>query len=187
VFLIACGGAATPQATAIPDVGPTQTQGALAAQVGTLTTQNAALQATVSAPTATAIATATVPPPTPTPTSTKPPVATVRPTLVPTLAPTPQPVAKVGERVVSRSLAVTINEVRDPLPAGQYMAPKDGFRWVAFDLTVENAGTGPLDYNPFFSRLKTADNREYNPGIILADLDPQLSYGVHQPGESSRG
>lgn len=58
---------------------------------------------------------------------------------------------------------------------------------MAFDVTVENVGTGPLDYNPFFSRLKTVDNREYTVAIIFNDLSPQLAYGVHQPGESSRG
>jgi hypothetical protein len=96
-------------------------------------------------------------------------------------------VAKVGERVVSGRLALTIAEVRDPHPAGQYSAPKPGMRWLGLDVIVENTGGAALDYNPFFSRMKTADSREYPPTFAAVDVSPLLQSGTQQVGDSVRG
>jgi hypothetical protein len=182
-FLCACGGAAP---TPTIDVRPTQTRAAEITQVGTLQTQVAVLSFTPTAapPTATPTSqpTATL---APTATATK--VPTARPTTLPTVAPALVPAAKIGERGVAGRFALTIAEVRDPVTPGQFQMPKSGFRWVAFDVIVENTGAGPLDYNAYYSRVKTTDNREYTFGIGSNDLKPQLQYGVHQQGESSRG
>lgn len=94
---------------------------------------------------------------------------------------------RVGQRAAGAGFAVTLHEVRDNVPAEQYSKPKDGFRWVAVDVTVENTGSAPIDYNPFFANLKTGDDREYDPTTGPSSLSPRLTYGKHQPGEKSRG
>lgn len=189
LLLAGCGSTASPTVNA----PATQMRSTEIAQVQGLQTQVTGLSFT---PTALA-ATATTPLPTPTIQPTATPIRTavatlaatiapIRPTVAP-VTPTTPVIGKVGERVISRGLAVTIAQVIDPLPRGQYNTPKPGFRWVAFDVIVENAGSSPLDYNPYFARLKTVDNREYTFGISSPDLKPLLQYGTHQPGESSRG
>lgn len=97
------------------------------------------------------------------------------------------PLPRVGQRVGGAGYAVTLHEVRDNVPPEQYNKPQPGFRWVAVDVTIENTGSAPIDYNPFFSKLKTGDDREYDPAIGSSGLSPQLSSGKHQPGEKSRG
>jgi hypothetical protein len=88
---VACGGTTVAPPTA--EAGPTQTVGALGAQVGTLTAQNAALQATINAPTPTRAATST-PPPTATPvTPPTPPTAPAPTRPAATLTPTPGKIA----------------------------------------------------------------------------------------------
>ena len=185
-FLGGCG--ATPAAIT-PAVGPTQTQGALAAQVGTLTAQNAALQATVSAPTATIMpttpsptATATgtaTPSPSPRATTTSPPRA-----ITPTAVPTQPTAAKVGETATGQGFAVTVHEMIDPAPPGQ-RSPAAGQRWIAFDVSVANVGSRTLNFNPNYFKLKASDNREYP--LSYGGLTPPLGFGDQQPGETSRG
>jgi len=183
LLLAGCGATATPG----PDSAATQTRATEVAQVQGLQTQ-------VAAPTNTpprAPATATIEPintimPTTTIKATPTPAPTPVPTSAPTMTATPSG-GKVGERIASRDVAVTINEVRDPLAPGQYLAPKPGSRWVAFDVTVENAASKPRDYNLYFTRIKTADSREYQPAFVDADIQPLLQSGTQQPGEATRG
>ena len=80
---------------------------------------------------------------------------------------------------------LTIFEKVDPLPPKQYSKPKDGFRWVAFDVAVANTGTQPLGVNPFYFKIKAVDNREYS--VTFSGADPLLQSGDQQPGEVSRG
>lgn len=187
LLLAGCGATATPG----PDSAATQTRATEVAQVQGLQTQ-------VAAPTNTpplAPATQTVAPtntimPTATIKATPTPASTLAPTPVPTSAPTmtaTPSAGKVGERVTAQGSALTINEVRDPLAPGQYLAPKPGSRWVAFDVTVENAGSKPRDYNLYFARIKTADSREYQPAFVDTDIQPLLQSGTQQPGEATRG
>ncbi len=75
--------------------------------------------------------------------------------------------------------------MRDPVPPQQYLKPKEGTRWVAVDVSLENTGTAQINYNPFFAKLKTADNREYNPTVGAAE--PSLKSGEQRPGETVRG
>jgi hypothetical protein len=187
VALIGCSGAATPTPapTATANLGPTQTIGALQAQISSL-------QATISAPTAAPAATATPLPPTVTPTSaaTATPTRTPAPptatrTVAPTAVPTQASGAKVGETARGQGYAVTMHEFVDPAPAGRFSSPKPGFRWVAFDVTVENTGTAQISFNPFYFTIKGTDNREYSQAF--GGMEPSLNSGQHQPGEATRG
>jgi hypothetical protein len=58
-------------------------------------------------------------------------------------------------------------------------------RWVSIDVSIKNTGTKPIGYNPFYFKLKSADNREYT--ATIGGVDPALKSGDHQPGEASRG
>lgn len=126
---------------------------------------------------------------TPTPTRTPPPPTPTRPpptsTITPTAPPTPAPPVNVGQPAPGNGYTLTVQEVQDPVPPQQYLKPKEGSRWVAYDVSITNTGTAPLDYNPFYADLKTADNREHNPGIGAAE--PSLKSGKLQPGETVRG
>lgn len=185
--LTACGGTATvtPAPSPTTNVGPTQTIGAQAAQI-------AALQATINAPTATPVATNTPPPPTATSTPAAPPTATrtlapptATRTVAPTAVPTQATLAKVGDTAQGQGFAVTLHERVDPAPPQQYFKPAVGFRWVSFDVSVQNTGTAPLGYNPFYFKVKAADNREYS--VTFGGVEPSLDSGNHQAGEVSRG
>lgn len=179
-LLAACGGATTAPS---PNVAPTQTR------VAELTQVAAAL-----APTTTVAATTTIAPsPTPIPaTATTIPVTTTPklPTSTPptpstTVPPTAVALPKVGETAQGKGYTLQVHTMLDPAPADEYSKPKEGFRWIAFDVTVTNTGTAPLDYNLFFFKVKAADNREYN--TTIGNNTPRLESGKQQPGEPTRG
>ena len=187
--LTACGGAATTPQT-VDNVGPTQTRAAELTQVAAAlaptataaATNTPAATATLPAPKATAIPpTATTIPATPT---TRPPTSTPRPPS-PTVAPTPATLPKVGGTAQGKGYSLVLHALVDPAPVQQYSKPKEGFRWVSFDVTVTNTGTAPLDYNPFYFKAKAADNREYT--VTFSGTPPLLGTGKQQPGEAARG
>jgi hypothetical protein len=93
--------------------------------------------------------------------------------------------AKLGEQATGQGFALTVHEVRDPVPPQRYRQPKEGTRWIAVDVTVRNIGTAELSYNPFYAKLKAADNREYSATVGVAE--PDLGAGKQQPGDATRG
>lgn len=90
------------------------------------------------------------------------------------------------QRQVNGPLAVTLWAIRDPAPMSQYSGPKAGNRLVAFDITVENAGSGTQHYNAFETIVQTSDDRIYSCDAS-STLQPSLSYGDLAPGEKARG
>lgn len=189
-LLSACGG--TP-GTQTDTAAPTQTRAVELTQVAAalVPTATAAAAATNTPPPATA----TPPPPTAT---TKPPAATVMPatatprppTSIPppptaTVPPTAVAVPKVGETAQGKGYTLQLHTLVDPAPTQQYSNPKEGFRWVSFDVTVTNTSTAPLDYNLFYFKVKTADSREYS--VAFGGNEPALGSGKQQPGEPARG
>jgi hypothetical protein len=140
---------------------------------------------------ATSPATATPAPPTATPV---PPTATTLPVPSPTpipptstLVPTPTPVAAapVDLTVQGYGYAMTIHALLDPVPPAQLLNAKAGFRLVAFDLTLQNAGSTRRDYSMFNFRLQVADKQEFR--NTFRAMQPALTAGELQPGEASRG
>lgn len=125
------------------------------------------------------------PTPTERPTPTPRPSPTPRPpTVTPTVLPTPA-TGKVGEQMAGQGYVMTVHQVQDPVPPQRYLQPEAGFRWIAVDVTIQNTGNAPLSYNPFYAKLKTADNREYN--ATLSAAEPGLQSGEQAPGETTRG
>ncbi len=173
----ACGGATT---TPTPDVVPTQTRVAEQTQVAVALAPTATVAATsTTASTATPIpATATATPPVAT--------ATPRP---PISIPPPPPVTlpKVGETAQGKGYTLQVHTVVDPPPAGQYSKPKEGFRWIAFDVTVTNTGTAPLDYNLFYFKVKAADNRVIQRDDRQQHTPPRIGQAAARGGSTRLG
>lgn len=148
-------------------------------------TVSAAVASTVAAiPTATAVPTV---PPAPTATATTPPTATAVPPQPSATVPPPTATAlpKTTERAESGGFAMTLHAVADPTPVDRFLKPKDGMRFVATDVTIENT-TAPQFYaQPFDVRLKTADNREYL--VAVGTASPALVNSQLAKGEKARG
>lgn len=120
------------------------------------------------------------------------PTATVpRPTAIPpTATAVPQPtkaptIAKVGERVESSGIALTINGVSKTESMGQFLKAGDGKTYLIADVTVENTGRDKSPYNPLYFKVKDSDGYEYNAGISLDDK--ALKSGDLAAGEKARG
>ncbi len=129
----------------------------------------------------------------PTSTSAPVPTATVAVlTATKPLAPPPKPtaIAKVGQRVESAGVAITVNAVtrkaQMSAPGGFTLSPSDpSHEYVITDVTIENAGREKLPYNPLYFKVKDADGYEYNMSI---SIDSQaLKSGELTPGDKARG
>lgn len=155
-----------------------------------------AVMSVTSAPTTTRAVTPTVtvtptvaPSPTATTVSTPTPSPTPRPTSTPrapTATATVATLPKVGQTANGATIAVTLHEVLDPAPPGDYLKPKPGFRWVAVDISIQNTGTKPGSYNPFFAKVRTSDNREHS--VAFGGVEPDLGSSNDQPpGDTVRG
>lgn len=104
--------------------------------------------------------------------------------------PTPaQRVAKVGERVVSGGIAVTVNAVQrlDQMtaPGGVTFEPEAGYEYVVVDVTIENVERDQAPYNPLYFEVKDSDGHEYSTSL---SIDPQaLKSGELARGDRVRG
>jgi hypothetical protein len=115
-----------------------------------------------------------------------PPSAPAASPAAPPAAPAP-PASKYPIRVANGPLALTLWATSDPAPVDPYFKPDPGNRVVAFDVTIENTGTGgTLHYNLYEAHLQTSDDRLYN-GSGDTTLRPTLGYGDLAGGEKVRG
>lgn len=114
-----------------------------------------------------------------------------KPTAVPpTATAVPQPtkapaIAKIGERVESSGIALTINGVSKAESMGQFLKAGDGKTYLIADVTVENAGRDKAPYNPLYFKVKDSDGYEYNAGMSIDDK--ALKSGELAGGEKARG
>lgn len=94
--------------------------------------------------------------------------------------------AKVGEKVAVQGMTVTVNEVRDPAQPTSVSKPKEGNRFVAIDVTIENTDTKPVNYNALYATMKDTEGRQYE--TTFTDVaSPALSAGNNSPGDKIRG
>jgi hypothetical protein len=104
--------------------------------------------------------------------------------VVPTASAVSGPAAsKFPLRTVNGPLALTLWDIRDPAPNDRTFLPKAGNRIVAFDITVENTGTGTIHFNSLESSVQTTDDRVYDTGFSFSALTPTLNYGDLAPGK----
>lgn len=94
--------------------------------------------------------------------------------------------AKVGDKVAVKGMTVTVNEVRDPAQPTTISTPKQGNRFVAVDVTIENTDTKPASYNALYATVKDTAGRQYD--TTFTDVvNPALSAGNNSPGDKIRG
>jgi hypothetical protein len=117
-------------------------------------------------------------PPTPKPVA---PSATPVP---PTSPPKPATIAKVGERVESAGIALTVNGVRRADAINQFVKAKPGRTYLIVDVVLETTGREKAPYNPFYFKLKDSEGFEYTAGI---GPDNSLKSGELAQGEKVRG
>jgi hypothetical protein len=152
---------------------------------------------TTPTPTAIAAQVVAVPPsapPTDTPAAASAPTdaPTTEPTIAPTDAPTPEPTvapvagpAKIGDRVDSGGVALTVMGVQRAADLGQFQKAKDGNEFVVAEVLLETTGRDEAPYNPLYFKVKDGDGFEYN--VALNIQDGALKSGKLPSGEKVRG
>ena len=140
------------------------------------------------APTTTPMPTA-IPTPesTPTPASTATPTPEPTPTQAPTATPTPEPSpVEIGTTVEAGGSSYTLNEVKDPAPAGVFGVDA-GKRLVALDITQVGISDDGDPYNPRYFAVQDTDGYVYVPGFADADVEPSFGSGELAAGQIVRG
>ena len=148
--------------------------------------------------------TATLPVPTPEPTPTQAPTATPTPeptpTQTPTATPTPEPTptqappvpsppsspVEIGTTVEAGGSSYTLNEVKDPAPAGVFGVDA-GKRLVALDITQVGISDDGDPYNPRYFAVQDTDGYVYVRGFADADVEPSFGSGELAAGQIVRG
>ena len=139
-------------------------------------------------------------PPPATPTSTPVPIVTPEPTATsmvptpeptptqaPTATPTPEPTpVAIGTTVEAGGSSYTLNEVRDPAPAGIFGVDA-GKRLVALDITQVGMSDETDSYNALYFAVQDAEGYVYGPAFSDADVDPSLESGELAFGQIVRG
>lgn len=95
------------------------------------------------------------------------------------------PLGKVGERVQSGGMAVTLNSVDLSTRISDLWTPEEGNIFVVLDVTVESVDREDGPYNPLYFKLKDQDGFEYTSNLLAPD--PSLSAGNLAPGDRARG
>ena len=139
-------------------------------------------------------------PPPATPTSTPVPIVTPEPTATsmvptpeptptqaPTATPTPEPTpVAIGTTVEAGGSSYTLNEVKDPAPAGIFGVDA-GKRLVALDITQVGMSDETDSYNALYFAVQDAEGYVYGPAFSDADVDPSLGSGELAFGQIVRG
>ncbi|RJR28926.1 DUF4352 domain-containing protein [Candidatus Microgenomates bacterium] len=90
-----------------------------------------------------------------------------------------------GDTVNLDGKAVTVNEVKSYASKNQFLAPKQGNKFVAVDVTLKNNGDEAYSYNVLEFSLQ--DNKDYSYTNAATDIEPYITVGAIQPGQSVRG
>ena len=102
----------------------------------------------------------------------------------PTPTPPSSPTA-IGTTVGVGGSSYTLNEVRDPAPAGIF-GVNEGRRLVALDITQAGIRDGD-SYSPLHFAIQDTDGYVYTPGFGGADVGPLLESGELAAGQIVRG
>ena len=117
-------------------------------------------------------------------------VLTPEPTLTqaPTATPTPEPSpVEIGTTVEAGGSSYTLNEVKDPAPAGVFGVAA-GKRLVALDITQVGISDGGDPYNSLYFAVQDTDGYVHVPGFAeQADVGPSFGFGELAAGQIVRG
>ena len=122
------------------------------------------------------------------------------PTQAPTATPTPEPTptqappvpsppsspVEIGTTVEAGGSSYTLNEVKDPAPAGVFGVDA-GKRLVALDITQVGISDDGDPYNPRYFAVQDTDGYVYVRGFADADVEPSFGSGELAAGQIVRG
>ena len=94
--------------------------------------------------------------------------------------------AKVGQRIESAGIALTVNGARRAAEAGPIAKAKPGRTYMIADVSLENANRERAPYNPLYFKVRDADGFEYTSNL-MAGGDQSLKSGELATGERVRG
>jgi hypothetical protein len=106
----------------------------------------------------------------------------------PTSTAAPQPkstVGKIGDRVESAGIAVTVVKASKVNQIGSFTKPKAGNMLLNIEVIIENTNRDKAPYNPLYFKVRDSNGFEYNTTITA--LDPSLKSGDVAQGEKVRG
>lgn len=96
-----------------------------------------------------------------------------------------QAVFKIGDAVELDGKTITVNEVKPYSSKNQFLTPKSGNKFVAIDVTLKNNSEDAYNYNVLEFSLQ--DNEDYSYTNAVSDIEPYLTVGAIQPGQTTRG
>lgn len=99
--------------------------------------------------------------------------------------------AKIGSTITLRGseseVAVTVTEVMDPVPPGEFFAPDPGYRYVGLQLRLVNSGsTFYVDSPSNGAKVLDGDRQEYSPDVFVDTLNTFGSVWM-APGDTRLG
>jgi hypothetical protein len=92
--------------------------------------------------------------------------------------------ARVGDRVESGGVTLTVVKVEKKAELSQFQKAKAGNTFVVAEVLLENVSADKAPHNPFYFRVKDADGFEYNTAI---GADQSLQSGDLAKGDKARG
>lgn len=94
---------------------------------------------------------------------------------------------KIGDSVQSGDYVLTVHGIADNvLPETDiYDRPKEGNKYYAVEVTVENKGSDVISYNVIYFKLQDSEGYTYD--YTGSYKEPWLGYGDLQPGRKVRG
>ncbi len=93
---------------------------------------------------------------------------------------------KVKDKVQLGNYVLVVNEVTDCISTNQFMAPKEGNKFVIIDVTQENKGTDPLGYNLWNFKIQDDKDFTYQTAIAVC-REPSFGGGDLAAGQKTRG
>ncbi len=92
----------------------------------------------------------------------------------------------VGEQVKLGEYILTVNNVESCVSDNEFMQPETGKKFIVADITQENIGSVPRDYNLWDFTLQ--DDKTYSYQTAFANCkEPSFSSGTLQPAMKTRG
>jgi hypothetical protein len=94
---------------------------------------------------------------------------------------------KIGDSVQSGDYVLTVHGIADNVPPETdiYDRPKEGNKYYAVEVTVENKGSDVISYNVIYFKLQDSEGYTYD--YTGAYKKPWFGYGDLQPGRKVRG
>lgn len=97
---------------------------------------------------------------------------------------TPLPIGRVGQRIVSGGVAITVVGVRKAQKLQEWQVAKSGHNYIVAETLIENGGRETASYAGGFFTARDSQGFEYS---ASGDPEQALLMGQLRPGEKVRG